>query len=327
MGTLAPPDLSLAPAVAAKLISPDRHPVAVYLAALAPGSRRSLAQALDSIAGLASVGRLDRDAFAWPALRYQHTAAIRAAVAERFAPSTANRMLAALRGVLMECWRLGYMSAEDFHRASDVKTIKGTRVPAGRMLTAGELTALFASCAEDPAAGGRLDAAILALLVGCGLRRAEAAVLDVGDLDMESGDLRVRSGKGNRDRIVPLVNGQKEAVVDWLAVRGGADGALLCPVNKSARIDVRRMSSQALYMRLRKRAERAGVREFTPHDLRRTFISSLLDHGADISAVQRLAGHATVTTTTRYDRRDERAKRRAAELLHVPDFGPGRADP
>lgn len=296
----------------------DCHPVAVYLASLSAGSRRSMAHAVGRIAELASNGACRAESFPWTSLRYSHTAAIRAALAERFAPATANRMLSALRGVLKECWRLGYVAGDDYQRAVDLKAVPGRRLPAGRMLTSGELTSLFRSCATDGTAGSRLDAAIVALLVGCGLRRAEAAALDLGDYDGDQDELRLRSAKGSRQRIVPIVNGQRDGLEAWLDVRGREPGPLLCPVNKSGAITLRRMTDQAIYMRLQSRAARSGVKPFTPHDLRRTFVSALLDHGADISAVQRLAGHASVATTTRYDRRDEKSKRRAAELLHVP---------
>jgi integrase len=78
------------------------------------------------------------------------------------------------------------------------------------------------------------------------------------------------------------------------------------------------MTSQAVLLLRQRRVEQARVQPFTAHDLRRTFISDLLDAGADLSVVQKLSGHANVGTTARYDRRREEGKRRAAELLHVP---------
>ena len=180
------------------------------------------------------------------------------------------------------------------------------------------MKALLGVCSADEAAAGARDAALLALLYGAGLRRSEVVALDVGDCTVGTGMLAVRHGKGNRDRVVYATNGAALALADWLAVRGVEAGPLFVPVNKGGVVGGHRMSGQAVLYVLRRRAMQSGVTRLTPHDLRRTFISDLLDLGADISTVQRLAGHAQVTTTARYDRRGEATKRRASELLHVP---------
>jgi integrase len=296
----------------------DHQPALVYLARLAVGSRRTMSESLDIVAGLLTTNRCNRDTIQWSALRYQHTAALRTLIAQLYAPATANKMLAALRGVLQEAWRLGQMTAEDYHRAADLPSIKGTTLPRGRALSATELGNLFAACEADQSAAGRRDAALLAVLYNCGLRRSELVALDLGDYDPAENALTVRSGKGNKARISYATDASITLLETWLESRGLSSGPLFTPINKSGKIVLRRLSDQAVRKILLKRAAQTGVAPFSPHDLRRTMIGDLLDAGADISTVQRMAGHANVTTTARYDRRGEAAKRKAARLLNVP---------
>lgn len=296
----------------------DRHPAATYLGRLGQGSRRSMRHALRTIAGLISSGQCDERTLDWSALRYQHTAAIRSSLAERYSPATANRMLAALRGTLREAWRLGYINAEDFHRAIDLPSVRGSTLPRGRALSDGELRALFATCKSDTSARGARDAAMLGLLYGSGLRRSEIVALDVADYDAELHAVAVRSGKGRKARTSYVAEGGAKALARWLLCRPEEATPLFLPIGKGGRITCRRMTDQAVFYVLKQRGLEAGVAEFSPHDLRRSFISHLLDAGADIATVQQLAGHQNVQTTARYDRRGERAKRKAAQLLHVP---------
>jgi site-specific recombinase XerD len=297
----------------------DRHPVLVYLASLSRGSRRTMRASLEAIAGFVSDGEADALSLAWHKLRYQHTALIRTTIVETYSPATANKMLSALRGVLKECFRLGYLSADDYARARDLPVVRGSAPPKGRALSQKELKALFEICAKDsdPARGAR-DIALLAVLYGCGLRRSEVVALDASDYDQEGSQLIVRTGKGNKGRISYAGAGANKAIERWLSFRGEAQGPLFCPIIKGGRIATRRMTDQAVLYILQRRAKEVGAKTFSPHDIRRTFIGDLLDAGADIATVQRLAGHANVQTTARYDRRGEVAKKKAASLLHVP---------
>jgi integrase len=117
---------------------------------------------------------------------------------------------------------------------------------------------------------------------------------------------------------VYVANGGGSALEDWIAVRGTEPGPLFYAINKGGRLIPHRLTPQVVRSMLLKRAEEAGVTTFSPHDLRQTFISDLLDAGADLATVQQLAGHANVTTTARYDRRGETTKKKTAGLLHVP---------
>ncbi len=316
-GRLMTSALTLAPTAT----SLDRNPAAVYLARLAPGSRRTLGQALDVIAKLLAPGTTAA-AFPWHELRYQHTAAVRAELADRYAAATANKMLSALRGVLQEAWRLGLMDAETYHRAVDLTPVRGTAAPAGRALDRAELGRLFVALAADPTPAGTRDAAVRAVLAGGGLRRAEVVALDRADYDRATGALVIRDGKGGKARTSYATNGAATALAAWLDVRGDAPGAMFVPINKAGRFTPRRMTDQAIYTMLARRAEAAGLAEFSPHDLRRTWIGDLLTAGVDLATVQHLAGHARPDTTARYDRRGEDTRRAAATLLHVPYVAP-----
>lgn len=296
-------------------LAPDRNPAVVYLASLAPGSRRTMKAALKTVASLVT-GVADEIAMPWQNLDYAHMEAVRSKLASTFAPATANRILAAVRGTLKTAFRLGMMSAEQLGRATSIEPVRGARVTKGRSLSPGEVRMLFHDC--DPARpGGARDAAMLALAYGCGLRRSEVVGVGVKDVDLDSGAVRVL-GKGNKERIVFLPSGARLAVEGWLGHRGRDDGPLLMPVSKGGSIVPRRMTDQAVAERLRLLRRRVGVQPFSAHDLRRTWVGELLDAGADIAVVQALAGHASPTTTARYDRRGARAQQRATEILHVP---------
>lgn len=228
-----------------------------------------------------------------------------------------NRHLAALRGVLKEAWRLKLMSEDDYRRAADVQGIKAERPPAGRMLSQEEVVRLFAMARDAPPGRRERDLALLALAYCCGLRRFELAGLDLADFDEATGAVTVR-GKGNRVRVVYLPPGGAKLVGAWIARRGNWPGPLLRPMDRNGVGLNRRLSASAVEYLLAQLAQAAGLAAFTPHDVRRTFVSELLDRGVDLVTVQKLAGHRRPETTARYDRRGERRKQEAAALLDVP---------
>ena len=291
----------------------DQNPAAVYIASLGSDSgRRSQGQALRAVAQIldSDVNSLD-----WSALRYQHTAAIRSQLSQVYAPATANKMLSALKSTLKQAWLLGQMSAEDYQRAIQLEPVTGETLPAGRELSPQEIRSLLDACRRDQSPAGIRDTAILALLYSTGLRREELVSLELEDF---SGGVLRLTGKRNKQRTAHVVNGALAALNAWLAVRGLAPGSLFLAIRKGGKICEGFKDAQAIWFIVTKRALEAGVQDISPHDFRRTFVSDLLEAGADISTVSKMAGHANVQTTARYDRRPEQAKRQAAELLHIP---------
>jgi len=185
---------------------PARHPVAVYLAGLQSARSRVTAQAsLRKVGGILGYGDIFR--CPWHRLRYVELQALQARLCETIGPKGdpltpgyINSLLAAVRGVLKACWRLELLTSDEYHRAVDLKPVRGATLPAGRSLSAGEIQALVAACQADLSPAGPRDAVILGLGFAAGLRRAEIVALDLADYDPESGAIEVRSGKGRKAR-------------------------------------------------------------------------------------------------------------------------------
>lgn len=318
------PSTDLAPQ---STIPADRNPALVYLASLATGSRRTMRQALDTIADTLTAGRCDHVTLPWGALRFQHTQAVRSALQEKYNAATVNKMLSALRQTLHNAWNLGYLSAEEYQRAVDLKPVTGEKPEAavGRALKFGEWVALLSVCAADDSPAGVRDAAMIALFKIAGLRRAEMAALNLADYDHTNQAITIK-GKRNKTRFIPLEDtGALDALSDWLYLyfnQGGVSTGMAAPlfarISKGGHITQARLTDQGIYHILDVRRQQASVTGFTPHDLRRTFAGDLLDAGVDLATVQKLMGHASANTTAGYDRRGERAKRDAVRKLHVP---------
>jgi integrase/recombinase XerC len=200
----------------------------------------------------------------------------------------------------------GLLDAEPVLRVRE-KT-RARRLP--RAIPEDRLARCLDAAAEGPDAAR--DRALLELLYGSGLRVAEARGLDLADIDPYAGTVRVR-GKGGRERIVPLTRTSLAALEAHLAGRAlspgpGPEGRRAVFVNaRGARLSVRTMRRVA-QRRLPPSGERGGA---SPHALRHSFATHLLDHGADLRAVQELLGHARLSTTAVYTH-VTRARLRAA---------------
>lgn len=294
-----------------------QHPAGVYLAGLGEGSRRTMRQSLNTIAAMLTNGECDALTLDWARLRYQHTAAIRAALLRRYDPATAAKMMCALRRTLKEAWRLELMGAEDYYRAVDLPRIDlAEKELKGRTLSREEVAAVLLVCGD--ACIDIRDAALVAVLKGGGMRRQEAVMLELKHYNAAKGALRIRKSKRGRDRTVYLPEDAQWWLERWLEIRGKEPGALLCPVRKGGRVELRHMTPDAVLKILRKLGVQANIEAFSPHDFRRTFCSDLLEAGVDIVIVQKLMGHGSPATTAKYDRRGEEAKRKAVQWLEFP---------
>jgi integrase/recombinase XerD len=218
---------------------------------------------------------------------------------ERHPPLSAGsaaRAVVAVRGLHRFALREGLTAADP---ARDVKPpTPPRRLP--KAISIDQVERLLAAAGPADTARGLRDRALLELLYGSGARISEAVGLDVDDLDLSDGFARA-SGKGGKMRMVPI-GGYAQRAVEAYLVRARPELVKAGRGMPALFLNARggRLSRQGAWMVLRAAAERAGLRDVSPHTLRHSFATHLLDGGADVRVVQELLGHASVTTTQVY---------------------------
>ena len=141
--------------------------------------------------------------------------------------------------------------------------------------------------------------------------------LKLNDVTLAESRLVVQKGKGNKRRTAFLPGWCVELVQAWLLLRGNDDEYLFNPVNKTKRVNTKQgVTTETIYLLVRNIAEHIGVNNVSPHDLRRTFITRLLEQDVDLNTVRQMAGHADISTTIIYDKRDQAVMQKAAATLN-----------
>ena len=217
------------------------------------------------------------------------------------ATSSIARQLAAIRMLHR------YLSIEGERRDDPAADLEGVRVPAGlpKPLTEAQVISLIdAVVVTEPI--HRRDLALIELLYATGARISEAVGLSIGEIDLGARLVRLY-GKGSKERIVPFGSTAASALDDWFSPSGRA---AMVPDRWRSRSDAeavflnargRRLSRQAAWAVIKKYGVRAGIGgELSPHVLRHSCATHLLDHGADLRVVQEMLGHASISTTQIY---------------------------
>lgn len=234
--------------------------------------------------------------------------------------STRNAMRDSVRSVVRAALSAGALTHDEatprLGALAPEKQVRDEDKQARGHLPASRKEKVFHELALDPSITARRDTALVALLVGAGLRRGEAVSLELAHLDDYLESVLVH-GKGGVVRTVPLAPGVRRALRAWLEVRGREPGPLLTPLTRTVpRTPVmgRALSTDTVAQVV---ARRFGP-DVAPHDLRRTFTGDLLESGADLSIVSKVLGHVSPATTAGYDRRGQAARQAAVERLYVP---------
>jgi len=215
--------------------------------------------------------------------------------------ATINQRLSAIRKLAGEAADNGVLDAQ---LANGIRAIKGIRqegTRTGNWLTKEQAQEML-NAPDTRTLKGLRDRAILALLIGCGLRRAEAAGVTFSHVQQRDGRwvLVDLIGKRNKIRSVPMPNWTKQAIEEYAIAADLGEGIVFRPVNKGGRMAGERMSEQGIYNLVAQYAEALGLGKIAPHDLRRSFAKLAHKGGAGLDQIQLSLGHGSIQTTERY---------------------------
>jgi integrase len=220
---------------------------------------------------------------------------------EQLSPSTINVRLSAVRKMIGEARKNGMLGAEEAATLTEVPNIsrKGTRL--GNWLNREQAKELLA-VPDRATLKGKRDYVILALLVGCALRRNELAELDVETIQQREGRwvLADLEGKGRRIRTVAIPIWVKHGINAWMTAAGIEDGRLLRSVSKSGKVNRDTLSDWAVWSVVEQSSKQIGIEHFGAHDLRRTCAKLCRKNGGDLEQIKFLLGHSSIQTTERY---------------------------
>ena len=280
---------------------------------------RTMRAALNNFAVAMAKGNKDAtaDLVPWRHLRALDFELTRAELSKRYAVPTVNKSLIAARGVMRLVWLRGVISHDEYERILEAsKTFSHDATPAGRALNDREYERLASVTKSDATPAGVRDYAIITLLRAGGFRRHEVAKMRIEDYDSDAASITI-VGKRDKRRTV-YIHAAIPALTAWLAIRGNGSGHLFRRISKFNNILQDGISDRAIYDIIERRRDASGVAGFTPHDLRRTYITDAIRRGQPLHLIQKQAGHATLAQTARYDRSEDDERAAMAAKLILP---------
>lgn len=289
-----------------EIIPTGQNPAIAYLLSLqSPRSRVTMSSYLKRVAHFLGASSLED--CPWHLLTRQHVhALLRTFQSQELSPATCNTILAAVKGVMKEARALRLMTADDCQDIREVTAVRGSRESSGRALEPEEIKALLQACDDDGSLVSVRDKALFMVMLGCGLRRSEVVTLTLADYQPKDPSLLVM-GKGNQQRKVYLPNTAVKGLRYYIdQVRGEQSGPLFIRFYRNDTLTNLPISAQSVFKQLKLRSLAGGIDLVSPHDLRRTFATSMLAKGVDLITVQRMMRHSSLETTKRYDKRPEK---------------------